>query len=278
MKDITDCRVVNRDGSVSKTCKECKVYCRQKKRELKAHYKGIIMDRIKKHEVSCVRCEKLYFVPETTESFIVQELDTYVRDGQRYCIIDNLEHRASDMIAAYGEFLELDIIELDHLTMNEQLDREIIDDESEFAPKYDAVSALGNIQDMDFEAVGCQHLCCRCHVIVTIERQTGPQKLSKLGNEKLQHMLFFKYLGCESCDYINPKLPRFFDMDHIDTKVETISRMVRDENVSLAQFKEECKKCRVLCRFCHKIRTRLQRKAGIHSLRVPAVATSPDKQ
>lgn len=237
------------------------------KRRLKAHYKGIIMSRIKQHGASCMRCVKLYFAPASPESFIVQELDTYVRDGQRYCVIDNLERRASDVIACHESSLELDIIELDHMTMHEQLDRGIIEDESKFFSKRNAVSALDNTQDMDYEAVGCQHLCCRCHVIVTVERQTGPQKLSKLGHEKLNHMLFFKYMGCESCDYKNPHIPRFFDMDHVDTKVETISRMVRDETVSLEKFIEELKHCRVLCRFCHKIRTRLQRKAGIRSLR-----------
>jgi hypothetical protein len=273
-KDITDCRILNRDGTVSKLCKECKDYGRMTKRRLKAHYKGIIINRIKQNNVSCMRCEKLYFAPATPESFIVQEFETYVRNGQRYCLINNCEKLASDMIAQYESSLELDIIELDHMTMHEQLERGIINNESEFFPKRNAVSALDNTQDMDHEAVGCQHLCCRCHVIVTIERQTGPQKLSKLGHEKLNHMLFLKYLGCESCDYRNPQLPRFFDMDHVDSKVETISRMVRDDTVSLEQFKEECKKCRVLCRFCHKIRTRLQRKAGIRSLRQKSVAAS----
>ena len=83
-KDITGCHALNSDGTISEYCQKCKDYCRKVRRERKAHYKQIIMDRIKKHEVSCMRCEKLYFRPGDDESFIVREINTYVRDGVRY--------------------------------------------------------------------------------------------------------------------------------------------------------------------------------------------------
>jgi hypothetical protein len=273
-KDITDSRVLNVDGTLSAQCKECKDRQRIIRREAKAHYKKIIMDRIKKHEVSCLRCEKLYFSPLTPESYVVQEFDTYVRDGTRYCVMNNLEYRVCDILAKCESMIELQVVELDHLPMKDQLARGIIKHESEFAPKRHAVSRMRNIGDMDFEAVGCQHLCCKCHLIVTIERQVGSRKLSELGKIKMSHVHLRKFFGCVSCGYHNVHLPRFFDMDHVNTKIASISEMVYDDNVSFKQFVEECDKCRVLCKFCHRIRTRLQRQAGIVSLKQKPAPTS----
>lgn len=276
LKDITDCRVLNCDGSLSESCKECKDQIRKIRLEVKAHYKQIIMDRIRKHGVSCMRCEKLYFRPVDEESFVVRELQTYVRDGSRYAILGSVEFPMSEVLMFCDMLLELDIIELDHLTMEEQLARGIIKQKSEFAPKWKEVSKISNIQDMDFEAVGCQHLCCKCHVIVTIERAKSSNYLTPLAAMKMKHVNTLKLSGCSSCGYKNDRLPKCFDMDHVETKLANISAMVCDENVTLEQFIEECKRCRVLCKFCHKIRTRIQRKAGIRSLKVKPTVVVPE--
>lgn len=275
LTDITDCRVPNDDGSLSTTCKECKEDSHERSREAKAHYKQIIMDRIKKHEVSCFICKKLYFRPVDEESFAVRELNTYVRDGTRYAVLGSVEYPMSEVLILCESLFELDVIELDHLPMKEQLARGIIKDPSEFAAKWKAVPQIPNLEDMDAEAVGCQHACARCHVVVTVERETVGHRLSALGRAKMDYVHMMKSQGCTSCGYMNALLPRFFDMDHIDNKLEAISVMVRDENVTLEQFVEECKKCRVLCKFCHKIRTRIQRQVGIRSLKVKPTISAP---
>jgi hypothetical protein len=74
-----------------------------------------------------------------------------------------------------------------------------------------------------------------------------------------------KLAGCSSCGYLDSNLPRFFDMDHIDpaNKIADLATMVNTKDYSLEDVIAECKKCRVLCKFCHKIHTKLQIAKGI---------------
>ena len=48
--------------------------------------------------------------------------------------------------------------------------------------------------------------------------------------------------------------------DHIDAsqKKYYIGEMIRNKSIFLEELIEECKKCRILCRACHKIRTSKQ--------------------
>ena len=66
--------------------------------------------------------------------------------------------------------------------------------------------------------------------------------------------------GCSVCGYKTDTLFRFLENDHLDpeNKIANIAGMVKDNNCTLEQLIEELKKCRIICRHCHKIHTHKQ--------------------
>lgn len=79
-----------------------------------------------------------------------------------------------------------------------------------------------------------------------------------LARKKRDYVNSIKACGCSSCGFNDPSLLRFLEMDHLHSKIRAVSLMVIDSTVTFEQFVEECAKCRVLCKFCHSVRTRLQ--------------------
>lgn len=81
---------------------------------------------------------------------------------------------------------------------------------------------------------------------------------------KSKYVQTIKSEGCSVCGFSDINLLCYFEMDHIDPnqKKECISIMVNDD-YTLDDVIEECKKCRVLCRSCHRIHTDEQRQQGI---------------
>ena len=161
--------------------------------------------------------------------------------------------------------LEFRIIELDHLTEEEQRERKIIGPKDSFIRKKSCVSECDNEYTMREEAKITQNLCCKCHVIVTMRREKGGnQYYGKILAKKNYVNSLKRKSGCEICGFLDENLLRYLEMDHIDPKqkINKIADMVQ-YGYSLEELIEECKKCRVLCRFCHKIHTSEQRKQGI---------------
>jgi hypothetical protein len=122
-------------------------------------------------------------------------------------------------------------------------------------------------RSMRLESKGCQNLCVKCHIEETIDREIGVDEnhRSLLAREKIRYLDTIKVNGCVSCKEKYPNLYRFIDMDHIDpsNKIDNISCMINNDDITLDQFKEECHKCRPLCRHCHIIHTRNQRLSRI---------------
>ncbi len=77
----------------------------------------------------------------------------------------------------------------------------------------------------------------------------------KLSNFRQKVLRKYKLLkGCYTCGY--RKHFSALDFDHIDrtTKVDSISKMIRD-TMSFKRIKDEVRKCTVLCSNCHRIKT-----------------------
>lgn len=268
-RDITDNRVYNLDGTLSKSCSDCKEYTNKHASECRQEYNDIKLERIREHQCSCYRCKALYFKPSTESSLIINKIDTCLKeDGSRYCIINSIEYPVKYILDQCESQLELAVIELDHLTMIEQLDRKLIRSPEEYVPKKHNVSNLDSISDMRLESYKCQHLCCKCHLIVTMEREIGENystssRASLNRRAKISYVNSFKCKGCVSCGLIDENLLRFFDMNHIAEKLNNIGTMVSDDSVSLEKLVGECKNCEVLCKFCHRVLTQKQKALGI---------------
>lgn len=256
LKPITEI-MFTRKGKLTSNCGPCRQGAVDRSYQLRSVYLTIKLEMIQRTGVSCVKCQMLYFKPLSPDSLVVTFVQTYVKsDGHRYGMVGGIEYLASAIVTTGSSLLELTIIELDHLTMEEQLVFGLIRSPEEFVPKKDRVSALASEADMRLEARKCQHICGRCHVAETLNRETGVQwSLRKSERKKTEYVHSLKRQGCSSCGYINPRLMRFFEMDHLRDKVSGISEMCKDPAFSYEDVVAECAKARVLCRFCHRIHT-----------------------
>lgn len=262
-----DQRGKNVDGSPSAICIVCKGKQNQlsvlENKQRAQAYHNIVMGFIQTHQCSCYKCKSIYIKP-LSGTMVVRELNTILKDdGKRYLNYDNHEYSVDIFIKTYEHLLELAIIDLDHLTEQEQRDRGLLKPGEPFIPKKNTVRLLGSEQAMKSESRKCQHLCARCHVEVTMGREKSNTQYigSGITAIKLNYVNGIKKTGCVSCGYKNVNLLRFFDMDHIDPKIKSghVSCMARDYKCNVDTFIAECNKCRVLCRYCHRIHTRNQK-------------------
>ena len=66
--------------------------------------------------------------------------------------------------------------------------------------------------------------------------------------------------GCEDCQRpITPENYFAFDLDHIDPKEKSFTVSASYKNVSIDTLRAEIAKCRLLCAFCHRLRTHRDR-------------------
>lgn len=260
-KEITvNNKSYNKDGNLNKVCFSCQSRAAERTEYLRNLYKTIILEFIVKHQASCQKCFKLYFVPDDGTT-ISKGFETYSKDdGYRYLKgLDNKEYKVIDVLNYMPYNLELSVIELDHLTEYEQRERKLLSDNEVFVPKYKPVSQLRSEHKMRFEAKKCQHLCIKCHIEVTISREKGVPETQRSihEREKMKYVNELKSKGCSNCGYVNLNLLRFFDLDHTDPelKTETITIMVRDNKYSLHDVIAESQKCTVMCKMCHRLKT-----------------------
>lgn len=263
-----DERPANVDGTTSTKCKSCKAAQKVQVIALRKCFGDILMEFIVRFDVSCQLCECIFLKP-SDDGYIIPQLSTYLRDGFRYVNYGSLALLASDFINDFRDRLELRIIQLDHLTEQEQRERGILQPDMPYVPKAGSVSSMLSRDTMRSEAAKCQHLCGRCHVKVTIAREPGSRynRKSLAIREKLEYVnrLKEKNGGCSICKFWDPTIVRFFQMDHIDPsqKVDNISAMVQSPSYTMEDIVNECNKCRVLCQHCHVIHTSKQKRGGI---------------
>ena len=259
-------RSKNLNGTDSKVCEPCKNIVNQRNAiqvaKFAEAYRNLKYEFIRKYECSCQKCKRIYFQPKSQESLVVSCIDTYLKDdGRRYAIYKNKECLVSDILDKELNQLELNIVEFDHLPEIEQRERGLLAPNEPFNPKENQVSQMGTIRKMRLESKKCQHVCSRCHIEETMRREKGGSPKGAFQKLKETYVAKIKSKGCESCGYVNAELLRFFDMDHLDPndKIQDICILTRDKDCTLEMLEEECRKCRVLCKFCHQIHSKRQR-------------------
>lgn len=256
---------LNKDGTNSTLCVICKVGEKERSIKLRSTLRVIKREYIAKYQSSCYICNNIFLSDKFNN--IALELSTYLRDNIRYVEFDNKEYTSIEFIKIYHDQLEVNILQFDHLTEEEQRERGMLLPHEPFIPKKCLVSKASSESAMRLEALKCQLLCARCHTMETIRREKGTPHNSKshLERKKLEYASKIKANGCEICKYMNPDLPRFFDFDHIDPsiKIKEIARMIKDNKYTFDEMVAELSKCRVLCHHCHMIHTQNQIDSGI---------------
>jgi hypothetical protein len=255
-------KAINLNGSESAVCVDCKPLLKEKSKQFKIKYHNFKIEIIEKNECSCLICEKIYLRDHKNSQAI--EIETFMIDNIRHIKHNNKNYTCKDFINDYKHDLEILILQFDHLSENEQRERGLLLPEDKFIPKKNSVSQINNESAMRLEALKCQLICARCHIITTIEREKGYIKCGVF-KDKIEYTNKIKENGCENCKYKNNHLPRFFHFDHIDpnNKITEVGTMVQNYDFTLKDVISEVNKCRILCQHCHLIHTHNQFNNGV---------------
>lgn len=258
-----DKMAINIDGDIAAKCQDCKVKEKYFAARVRDNFNKLRVEYITKYQSSCYLCNNIYLSNRKNNK--ATEFTTYLRDNIRYVKYKDVEYTSANFIKIFNNLLELIILDFDHLTEEEQREREMLLPNEIFVPKKCNVSSCASEAAMRLEAKKCQLVCARCHMEETIRREKGISYNSPTKKEKIDFTNKLKSFGCTNCHYRNEDLPRFFDFDHIDpsAKVMGISQMISDNSYTMEDLKAEIDKCRILCRHCHKIHTKNQHKEGI---------------
>lgn len=247
------------DGTKSKVCLDCKNKEKNRTIKLRKLYNDIKYEFIEQHGYSCERCEKILI----TSDDICQELDTFLLNGKRFLVFNEEEILVEEFLEKNRNLIELRMIQLDHLTEKEQRERGILGENEVFVGKKDNVSRMSSEEAMRNEAKKCQQLCGKCHLIITIQRRNKSKTGMKLEIQKKKIVLERKNNseGCRYCGFFDPNLLEFLEFDHRDTneKIDEVAALVNNNKITIDEFINEIEKCRILCKYCHIIRTFEQR-------------------
>lgn len=261
-------RALKKDGTQSLFCINCKYTMRKNKKKrlqvLKTAFRNVQMEMMVTSGCSCQICKSIFLQPIEGTEYVI-ELPTYEKSGKRYVNYKGETYVTSDFLKIFANLLEFRIIELDHLSEVEQRERGIIGPNEAGIKKKDRVSALFNEYSMREESKITQNLCSKCHVIQTISREKGEYIYYGKILEKKNYVDNLKReSGCVVCKFFDESLLRFLELDHLnpDEKISGICEMIQQGKYTLEELIEECKKCRIICRFCHVIHTDNQRKLG----------------
>jgi hypothetical protein len=259
----TSGRALNKDNTLSVSCIDCKSVEKLLPIKLNEISNIIKIEFIQKYKASCCLCKILYLKDPINNSAI--ELKTYINNNRLYVDIDGKQYETMDFIKYSDMELELDILQFDHLTEEEQRERGSLLSHEQYIPKKYDVSRARSEASMRLESLKCQLLCARCHVMETVRREEGIILPAGNRKKKLDYTNELKLKGCEICKYQNPDLPRFFDFDHLDptTKTRNISKIVHESKYTFDELITEISKCRILCHHCHIIHTKTQIDKGI---------------
>ncbi len=260
-----DQQPLNLNGSKSSNCISCKERAHNYKADLKRIKDTIKLDIIFNNKASCFLCQKFFLSPNHG-SLIVKMFHTCFHNGVKYVVAgQNYMHVDEFLIKFRGE-LELEILDSDHLPEKEMRERGLLQPHEPYIPKKDGIGNMRNEKEIRNEVKKTQLICKECHKQVTINRESGIDHAETINRrEKREYVDSLKRQGCVSCGVncrTNYKMLRFYDCDHLDekNKIANVSQMVWSSEYTINDVIEECKKCRVLCGFCHIIHSRNQRK------------------
>lgn len=264
---------LKKDGELSAKCDICRYkilkIAKKKRKKMKDVLKNIRLEKIMESESSCQLCKSIFLISDNEKTPFI-ELKTYLKNKEgninRYVKYEKREYLAKDFLEEFKNLLELRIIELDHVPKEEQEARGMIKSGEKCIEKKRCVTECWDEHSMREEAKITQNLCSLCHCWVSKVRldNDGNKKIYKRKTTKFVEKLKMESGGCSICGFLNPELLGYLEFDHINCKekILAVSEMIA-KNYKLEQIIEECKKCRILCRSCHKIHTDKQRDLGL---------------
>lgn len=257
-------------GEMYKTCQDCRTYRQndfknkeqviKDRNKMKEYNKLLKKEQIEKYQSCCNNCKCIFLYNEKNNSIDV--FQTYMVNDERYVTINDIIYLSKEAIEVYKDQLEYCILEFDHLTEIEQRERGILLPNDPYIGKINDVSQMSGKNSMRAESLKCQLLCSKCHILNTMKREKGLPKSSLVEKRRLDYVRPIKLKGCVNCGFSDPNLLRFLEFDHLDksTKIIGICEMIQLSKYTDQEFIEEIEKCRVLCRWCHSLHTRIQRK------------------
>lgn len=260
---------INDDGTESTMCHYCKEDLSKRRKKRREKYLDFVYNEILKSNCSCSLCKCIFLKPADGTRYAIT-LNTYEENGERLLKFKNETYKVSEFLLHNKDLLELLILEFDHLSEKEQRERGLLKADEIYEAKKGDLGSL-NKKDRTKEVKKTQLICCKCHVIETIKREIEnrngePQKnKTPSEREKTEYINEIKKSGCSCCGFYDETLLRFLEFDHLNPleKVAEICAMKMSLAYSLQDLIEEIKKCRILCRHCHKIHTAKQNKDGL---------------
>jgi hypothetical protein len=253
----------NVDGSDSKHCDSCKLKKRRKYLKLMQDQIEVKKEMMFKIKASCEKCKKIYLKPKRGETCAIE-----IIPKKDIVIYNNIKYKLDFFLQLIKSRLEFKIIELDHLSEKEQRKRGYLLPNEQFVKKKGCIGdMMMSRKAILLEAKKCQIVCGKCHLEETIRREKNKNIIYGALRGKKQEYAnnIKKKTGCSSCKKLYPTLLRFLEFDHIVplNKKDSISNIVQRKYYSMNDLIEECKKCRILCRHCHKIHSAFQRSKQI---------------
>ncbi len=209
----------------------------------------VIWERIVEVGCCCELCKRIFIKkPDGAEGFLI---------GNNINTITQFD-------------IEYRNLEWDHLTEKEQLQHF----GCFYGLKTKGVSEIYAYESKKAESRKCMLVCLYCHVLKTIERRDErvrplasreQEKLVYINNKKLEVGV------CQICGIgVDVTNLSYFEMDHVDptTKLHAISDILGTS----AMFTMDClinelNKCRLVCKYCHRIHTGDQTKTRYANMR-----------
>jgi hypothetical protein len=260
------------DGSKSKKCPSCQnlqtIEVKRRRTNIKESLKKIRLEKIMESECSCAMCKSIFLVSDDPRKPF-KELKTYIRyEGKkhnRYVQYKGKEYLSRTFLQEFVDKLELRIIEFDHVPLEEQEARGMIKPGEEPIIKKCCVTECTEEISMREEARITQNLCCMCHLWVTRARldPDGNRIIYKRPGARVVEEIKRASGGCSNCGFFDEDLLGYLEFDHLDPpdKILAICELMYGNDIEKLIL--ECKKCRILCRACHKIHTSQQVASGI---------------
>ncbi len=234
----TECHHEKTNEPEFKMCLKCRTRFRKYTTFAQDAYYALIHEYVRKLGVCCEICRKVFLKNTFGEGFIV---------------VDSLD-------GVNMEDIEVLNLEFDHLTQEEQM----LKHGKYYGHKIKGVRGLKTTELMKKEAKKCQLTCLMCHVKETKRRYKGAV-LCPSYMIKYDYTNNIKILAgcCQVCkSKIDHNVLAYYEFDHIErsTKIAAISEMCNNNWFTLDDVKAEIPSCQVLCRFCHRQKSRAEAK------------------
>ena len=229
-------------------CINCKQTRQRNYESARKRFHELKMEQVLKQQACCFDCKCIFLKSEVERSLNIRIFE------QENGLIKGTNIIASEFIQANLSNIELRVLELDHLSEEEQRAKGVLKEGEKFVPKHCNVGSIANAERMRLEFAKTQLVCAKCHHLRTRKRRNQNGMISKYSNRnfyiKIKKMEIKYCQGCFS--KIDTKILGFYEFDHLEPKLK-VTEISKMHNIQ--HIKSEIAKCRLLCRFCHAIHT-----------------------